>query len=383
MAYEFDVGSEGLEGLRRRIDETDRELAWVLHRRLQLVEQAAGLKSELGAAVYERSREDFLLQHCAELEKTCQLPQGLFGDILRRILRESYNAKPSGAVSYACLRESRRPIVIVGGAGGMGRLFFNYFKASGYNVHSLDRDDWPAAPQLLPEAMAVVISVPIEVTADVIARTAPYLAADCVLCDFTSVKTPAVRAMLEAWSGPVLGLHPMFGPDTRSLVKQVIVCTGGRCEEQGQFLLDQFSLWGAKICRCTPEEHDQAMSIIQALRHFTTYCYGIFLAGINPELRQLLDLSSPIYRLELAMVGRLFAQDPKLYADIIMSSQQNIDLISHYAESMQQELKLLAAGDREAFVEHFLTARDYFGDYAKVFLQESGRLLAKLQDERK
>ncbi|MDI8296325.1 hypothetical protein MJI53_23840, partial [Salmonella enterica subsp. enterica serovar Anatum] len=40
----------------------------------------------------------------------------------------------------------------------------------------------------------------------------------------------------------------------------------------------------------------------------------------NVQLEQLLALSSPIYRLELAMVGRLFAQDPQLYADIIMSS---------------------------------------------------------------
>lgn len=382
MTDEIDLDALRLDVLRRRIDEMDRELALVLQRRLQLVEQAAGLKSELRAAVYEQSREDFLLRHSAELEETYHLPKGLFGDILRRVLRESYNAKPSGEAAYACLKESSRPLVIVGGRGGMGRLFLNYFKASGYQAYAIDRDDWDQAPELLSEAMAVIISVPIEVTEDVIARTAQYLAPDCVLCDFTSVKTPAVQAMLKAWSGPVLGLHPMFGPDTGSLVKQVIVCTGGRDEDKGQFLLDQFAIWGAKICRCTPEEHDQAMSIIQALRHFTTYCYGIFLAGINPDLKQLLELSSPIYRLELAMVGRLFAQDPRLYADIIMSSDHNIELISHYAASMQQELKLLAEGDRDAFVDHFLKARDYFGDYARDFLKESGRLLAKLQDER-
>lgn len=43
----------------------------------------------------------------------------------------------------------------------------------------------------------------------------------------------------------------------------------------------------------------------------------------NVRLEQLLALSSPIYRLELAMVGRLFARDPQLYADIIMSSENN------------------------------------------------------------
>lgn len=47
------------------------------------------------------------------------------------------------------------------------------------------------------------------------------------------------------------------------------------------------------------------MSIIQALRHFSTYGYGNFLSEIAPNLDKLKDLSSPIYRLELMMVGRL------------------------------------------------------------------------------
>lgn len=50
------------------------------------------------------------------------------------------------------------------------------------------------------------------------------------------------------------------------------------------------------------------MAFIQALRHFATFAYGLHLAEENVQLEQLLALSSPIYRLELAMVGRLFAQ---------------------------------------------------------------------------
>ncbi len=38
-------------------------------------------------------------------------------------------------------------------------------------------------------------------------------------------------------------------------------------------------------------------------------------------------LSSPIYRLELAMIGRLFAQDAELYADIIMDKSENLVVI--------------------------------------------------------
>lgn len=51
------------------------------------------------------------------------------------------------------------------------------------------------------------------------------------------------------------------------------------------------------------------MTLIQALRHFTSFAYGLHLSRENPNIDKLLKLSSPIYRLELAMVGRLFGQD--------------------------------------------------------------------------
>lgn len=71
---------------------------------------------------------------------------------------------------------------------------------------------------------------------------------------------------------------------------------------------EQIQVWGARLHRISAVEHDQNMAFIQALRHFATFAYGLHTAEENVQLEQLLALSSPIYRLELAMVGRLFAQ---------------------------------------------------------------------------
>lgn len=87
------------------------------------------------------------------------------------------------------------------------------------------------------------------------------------------------------------------------------------------------------------------MGIIQALRHFTTFAYGVFLSKLNPDLSVILQLSSPIYRLELEMVGRLFAQDPRLYADIILANPRNTQLIRGYVESLAPELAMIEARD--------------------------------------
>jgi chorismate mutase/prephenate dehydrogenase len=186
--------------------------------------------------------------------------------------------------------------------------------------------------------------------------------------------------MLEVHAGPVVGLHPMFGPDVPSLAKQVIVHSDGRSPEAYQWLLEQFTIWGASLCQMDAQEHDNGMTLIQALRHFTSFAYGLHLSKENPNIDQLLKLSSPIYRLELAMVGRLFAQDPNLYGDIILSSQQNIEMIKRFHHQFGEALKLLEGNDKQPFVESFNQVSAWFGDYSQQFMKESQTLLKQAND---
>ncbi|MCV5655751.1 prephenate dehydrogenase/arogenate dehydrogenase family protein, partial [Escherichia coli] len=90
-----------------------------------------------------------------------------------------------------------------------------------------------------------------------------------------------------------------------------------------------------------------------ALRHFTSFAYGMHLSKENPNIEQLLKLSSPIYRLELAMVGRLCGQDPNLYGDIMLASQENIDMIKRFHKGFGEALAILESRDKGKFVESF------------------------------
>src|SRR5690606_32283192 len=156
----------------------------------------------------------------------------------------------------------------------------------------------------------------------------------------------------------------------------------GRDPEASRWLVQQIRLWGAQVHEVDPEEHDHAMGLIQALRHFSTFAYGLHLAHEDRSIEELLALSSPIYRLELIMVGRLFAQDPELYADIIMSSPDNLALIERYHDRFAEALEILRAGDREAFIARFREIGAWFGPYAARFLTESQSLLAHADAQR-
>ncbi|QXO17907.1 bifunctional chorismate mutase/prephenate dehydrogenase [Vibrio ostreae] len=366
-----------LNELRDQIDAVDKQMVELLARRLALVEKVGEVKSQHGLPIYAPDREAAMLASRREEAERKGVPPQLIEDILRRTMRESYaSEKDSG---FKCLNPELRSVVIIGGHGQLGGLFARMFKLSGYPVKILGSKDWERADEMLSDAGMVVVTVPIHLTLGVIEKL-NTLPADCILCDLTSVKSKPLKAMLAAHQGPVVGLHPMFGPDVPSLAKQVIVYCDGRGEEHYQWLLKQFSIWGASLCQIDAAEHDHGMTLIQALRHFTSFAYGLHLSKVNPNLAQLLQLSSPIYRLELAMVGRLFGQDPNLYGDIILSSEENISMIEDFYRNFGEAVKLITDRDKQGFITHFDKVSQWFGDYSQQFMLESQNLLKQAND---
>ncbi|MEX9870776.1 bifunctional chorismate mutase/prephenate dehydrogenase [Providencia huaxiensis] len=369
-----------LTHLREQIDEVDKSLLDLLAKRLQLVAEVGEVKSLHGLPIYVPERETSMLAARRAEAERMGIPPDLIEDILRRIMRESYARENDKG--FKTLNPSAGPIVIVGGDGKMGRLFHRLLNLSGYQVKTLNEGDWPQAESIVAGASIVMISVPIHLTVQVINQL-PKLDKSTVLMDIASIKQQPLEAMLAAHDGPVLGLHPMFGPDIGSVAKQVFAYCNGRGSESYQWFLEQLLVWGARLKETSAEEHDKNMSFIQALRHFTTFTYGRNLAEENIDLQQLLDLSSPIYRLELAMVGRLFAQDPQLYADIIMSSNENVELIRRYHQLLGDSIALLENKDKTEFIRQFNQVSQWFGEDAHHFMKESQSLLQRANDNRK
>ncbi|OIQ24438.1 bifunctional chorismate mutase/prephenate dehydrogenase [uncultured Vibrio sp.] len=366
-----------LNELRDQIDAVDKQILDLLAQRLSLVEKVGEVKSEHGLPIYAPDREAAMLASRRNEAEKKGVPPQLIEDILRRTMRESYaSEKDSG---FKCLNPELRSVVIVGGKGQLGGLFGRMFTLSGYQVKILGSQDWDRADEILDNAGLVVVTVPIHLTQGVIEKLS-NLPSDCILCDLTSIKSKPLQAMMDVHQGPVVGLHPMFGPDVPSLAKQVIVYCNGRGEDRYQWLLKQFGIWGASLCEIDAGEHDHGMTLIQALRHFTSFAYGLHLSKENPNIDQLLQLSSPIYRLELAMVGRLFGQDPNLYGDIIFSSQDNIDMIKRFHQCFGDALEILEGKDKSAFIESFNGVSQWFGDYSAQFMNESQNLLKQAND---
>lgn len=369
-----------LNSIRQKIDLVDQSLIGLLRERLALVADVGKIKHQYGLPVYAPERESQMIEARRQEAEKQDVPADLIEDILRRIMRESYaNENKHG---FKSTNPKVNKIVIVGGNGKLGGLFARYFRLSGYNVEILDNNDWANAQTIFAGANLVLVSVPIGSTVAVLERLRPYLTKEMILADLTSVKEQPLAKMLAVHQGPVVGLHPMFGPDIASFAKQVTACCHGRELERYQWLLDQIQLWGGKIYPIDATSHDHLMTYIQAVRHFSTFVAGLHLSQQSVELSQLLALSSPIYRLELAMIGRLFAQNGELYADIIADKPENLAVIESLYQTFARGIELFKRQDKQGFIEIFEQVHHWFGDYAEKFLAESQDLLKQANDLR-
>jgi len=368
--------AETMEELRRQIDAIDTQLVNLLVQRRHVVERVAEVKREHDLPVFHPAREENLISARRAQAVQAGLDPDYIEDLFRTMLRRSRVGQLE-----TLGRRGARPgakVLVIGGKGGMGRFFCRWLTLSDYEVRVIDREDWPAVEALARDAELCLLAVPIDVTASVAVRIAPHLPPNCVLADITSLKQAPLKAMLAAHPGPVLGLHPLFGPTTTSMDKQIVVVTPGRQPDSCKWVLEQLAVWGNVVVETTPEEHDEIMGIVQALRHFATFAFGQFLHARAVPIARTLELSSPIYRLELAMVGRLFAQDPWLYAEIVFATPERLALLKEFIQSLQQNLEMIEGGNKQEFVARFRTIAEWFGPFSEQALRESTFLVDKL-----
>lgn len=275
--------------------------------------------------------------------------------------------------------DSPRRVTIVGGLGKMGRFFTQQLTLAGHKVTILERDNWDEAEQLLGQAELVLICVPLNKTLVVIKRIVPYLDSSTTLAEITSLKTNLVQQMLARHSGPVVGLHPLFGQGVQSFLAQNILVCPGRQLEAYQWFLDFMETQGGKLRFCTPQDHDRMMEIVQAVRYFLNFSLGVFLAESGVDVKRSLQVSSPLYRIQIDLVSRLFAQDSSLFLGIMMAAEAQDGMLSKVAETFQKIAHLIAREESAVLAERFeFTRRTLHAEELNRAQQEVDHLMESL-----
>jgi len=119
----------------------------------------------------------------------------------------------------------------------------------------------------------VMLCVAISAVEEAVERLVPHLAPGTVVMDTCSVKVQPVRTMLERvpHENPVIGTHPMFGPDSAGAGVQglPLVYSPERVPpDVEEAWRGFFRGFGLRVLEMTPDEHDREAAMTQGVTHF-------------------------------------------------------------------------------------------------------------------
>lgn len=367
--------TDPLDTLRAELDALDHELVDVARRRLDVVARIGAVKAEQGRAVFDRTRERAVLQRARQNATQAGLPADV-GETLVRTLVEAGHGMQTRRVAAATSTPTR--ICIVGGDGGMGRMLGGALSSIGHAVDAYDREDPRPIDDAVRAADVVMVSVPMPLAADMVRRIAPLVRPDALLCDVNSLKKEVCDAYRSHGVSETLGLHPMFGPSVSSMRRQKVVVCPVSAGPRAAALLDDLAALGAELIEATPEDHDRMMAVVQVLVHFRTLVMGEALRRTGVPIARSLAFTSPIYRLELAFTGRLFAQAPELYAAIERDNPYGAEVRATFQQAAADFATAIEADDPEAFQQMFRRITDWFDDFAPEAMDLSDAIIETL-----
>lgn len=363
---------------RERIDEIDQKILDLLSERNAIVNEVLDKKVKNQLPIFVAERENTKTRSFRKQAEQRGLDPDWSEDFLRMIMSSSRASQSKKEFPRAT--EEPKHILLVGAKGEMGSLYSGIIAQSGHKVYEIDKQNWHELEEIAPKLNMAIVTVPINVTSDVIRRLASKLKEDTILADFTSNKSNPISLMTEVHSGPVLGLHPMHGPDVHNLSKQLMVVCKARDGDKASWFVKQCELWGMQIIEADPEKHDHVMHLVQGLRHFVALLHGSFMKTYDLKPKDILDYSSPIYRAELMMTGRIFAQSAELYADIVFANKERRDLLLSFFEHHKKLAQMVEKDDKQGFIKEFESVTDFFGSFATQALKESSYLINRLAD---
>jgi prephenate dehydrogenase len=242
-------------------------------------------------------------------------------------------------------------IGIIGGTGGMGRWFGDFFKKEGYSVLTSGRKTGIDIPKMVERCQVIIVSVPISATCEVIERVGPHMKRQSLLMDLTSLKAEPVKSMLRSSVSEVIGIHPLFGPATEFIAGQRIVLCPVRTKKWLDWLRDILTRNGADIIEATPERHDELMAVVQVLNHLNSITMGVVLGESGVELAELKRFATPMFNTKLDIIEKVFTHNPRLYAEIITLNPNIRKILGLYGEVLSHLKSLINGGEAEALME--------------------------------
>lgn len=251
---------------------------------------------------------------------------------------------------------------VIGGTNGMGKWFARLLRREGYPVLVCGRKTRLGIADLARRCNVIVVAVPISATAGVIRQVGPLLSEDKLLMDLTSLKKEPVRLMLAHCAAEVIGCHPLFGPRLKDVSGQNVILCPARGKRWLGWLKGVFRKNKLRVSECTPAKHDKMMAVVQGLTHLNTLALGMALANTDISFKEINRFSTPIFRMKMDIIRKVFMESPEMYLDIISGNPEVQKILDTYKKAVEEAGRKIKSGKKNELKENLKNAaRRFYG----------------------
>lgn len=355
-----------LKEKRQLLGKLDRQILELIARRQDLAAEIGQIKIQQGQTTRDFTQEKDVIERARRTAGELGLPGSLAERVLQLLIQHSLARQEQQRVIHHA-RGSGQRVLIIGGAGRMGRWFARFLASQGYEVQIADPagpmqefsyvEDWRAVPL---DHDFVVVATPIRETKGILEglRVSPPKG---VVFDISSLKSPLrneLRGLVDAGIR-VTSVHPMFGPDTRLLSNRhvILVDVGVAAATEAAERLFQSTMAG--IVRMTLEEHDRLIAYVLGLSHALNISFFTALAESGEGAARLAEMSSTTFNAQLSVAASVAEENPHLYFEIQSLNDYGTESLSALLYSIEKLRSVVRSGDEEGFVALMDQGRKY------------------------
>jgi len=354
-----------LDKLRNNLSAVDKQLVDLIAERQRLVGEIGRNKQSSGAGTRDYAREKDVLDMGRMQAAELGVDPDLAENILRQLIRSSLASQERDRV-IAEGKGDGRTVLVIGGAGKMGRWFVDFFVSQGYATTVADpgvdeapgrHEDWTDAGV---DFDVIVVAAPLAVSGRILAQLA-VLKPPGLIFDIGSLKTPLIDGLQELHRAGcrVTSLHPMYGPDTRLLSgRHLIFCDVGSREATAA-AKELFAATMVEQLDMSLDDHDRLISYVLGLSHALNIVFFTALAESGEAAPKLAKMSSTTFDTQLLVSAAVAQDNPHLYFEIQNLNKFGLDPLDALCDASRRIRDLVAGGDEGGFVELMRKGQEY------------------------
>lgn len=201
-------------------------------------------------------------------------------------------------------------------------------------------------PELLINAVTVKFTLP------AFEEVLPYLPAECIISDISSVKT-GLKAFYEHCGHPYVSTHPMFGPTFANLnqlsEENAIIISEG--DYMGRiFFKDLYRKLGLNIYEYTFDEHDRTVAYSLSIPFVSTF---VFAAVMKHQ-----DAPGTTFKRHMKIAKGVLSEDDYLLQEILFNPYTH-DQVAQIRTELKQLLEIIDRKDADGMKDYLTKIRKH------------------------